>query len=360
MTRIIEAEQRERTAMRIGLIAPPWLPVPPPSYGGTEQVVDALARGLQHAGHDVVLFTTGDATCPVSRKHVYPRAERPRLGDTVPELFHTICAYEALGDRDLIHDHTIGGLLVAGMLDGPPVVTTAHSAFSEELTKIYSAVQDRVQIVAISRDQAARVPELRIARVIHHGLDPCAFSTGGGSGGYVLFLGRMSADKGVHLAAQVARVANRRLLIAAKLQDPLEQQYFHEEVEPLLNDDVIHLGEVDATMKKDLLEGAEALINPIQWPEPFGLVMIEALASGTPVIAFPEGAAPEIIDHGVTGFLCEDQSEMVQALRLIEQVDRTECRRSFEERFAAKRMVEDYVRLYREVTSARRSDSNAA
>ncbi|MGD2043263.1 MAG: glycosyltransferase, partial [Acidimicrobiia bacterium] len=315
-------EQREQTAMRIGLIAPPWLPVPPPSYGGTEQVLDALARVLQDAGHDVVLFTTGDSTCPTSRRHVYARAERFRLGDTVPELFHTLCAYEALADRDIIHDHTIAGLVVAGTRESPPVVTTAHSAFSEELVKIYSTVQDRVRIVAISRDQASRVPDLRIARVIHHGLDPGAFSFGGGTGGYVLFLGRMSADKGVHLAARVARRANRRLLIAAKLQDPLEQRYFHEKVEPLLGDEVIHLGEVDATTKKDLLEGAVALINPIQWPEPFGLVMIEALASGTPVVALSEGAAPEIVDHGVTGFLCGDESEMVQALSSIEDIDR--------------------------------------
>lgn len=346
--------------MRIGLIAPPWLPVPPPSYGGTEQVLDALARGLQEAGHDVVLFTTGDATCPISRRHVYASAERRRLGETVPELYHALCAYDALANSDVIHDHTIGGLVIAGRLASPPVVATAHSAFSEELVKIYSNVQDRVSIVAISADQASRAPTLRIARVIHHGLDPNDFSVSSGSRGYLLFLGRMSPDKGVHVAARVALAANRRLLIAAKLQGPLEQEYFNEQVEPLLGDQVIHLGEVDTTTKKDLLEGAEALINPIRWPEPFGLVMIEALASGTPVIAFHDGAAPEIVDHGVTGYLCEDESEMVQALRWIELLDRGECRRRFEERFGAQRMVESYLALYREIRDARQSDPSAA
>lgn len=346
--------------MRIGLIAPPWLPVPPPSYGGTEQVLDTLARGLQDTGHDVVLFTTGDSSCPTPRRHVYPKAERDRLGDTVPELFHTLCAYEALADRDVIHDHTIAGLLVADRLGGPPVVATAHSAFSEELVKIYSTVQERVSIVAISADQAARAPDLTISRVIHHGLDADAFSIGSGTGGYLLFLGRMSPDKGAHIAAQVARAANRRLLIAAKLQSPLEQHYFDEQVAPLLGDDVIHLGEVDGTMKRDLLEGAEALVNPIRWPEPFGLVMIEALACGTPVITFPEGASPEIVEHGKTGFLCGDESEMVQALGCVDQVDRRVCRRSFEERFSARRMVQSYLDLYRELGETRQSNPSAA
>lgn len=344
--------------MRIGLIAPPWLPVPPSSYGGTEAMLDALAQGLEDAGHDVLLYTTGDSTCPAPKEYAFRVAERPRLGYTVPEIYHTLCAYEALADRDIIHDHTIAGLFV-GRRRGA-VVTTMHNAPTSELIKIYSAVQDRVTIVAISDDQASRVPDLRIASVIHHGLDPHAYAAGEGAGGFVLFLGRMSPDKGVHVAARAARAAGRRLLIGAKVEEPLEQDYFRDEVEPLLGEDVTYLGELDTATKGELLGQAEALLNPIRWPEPFGLVMIEAMASGTPVLAFPEGAAPEIVEHGVSGYLCENESEMVEALDNLDRLDRGACRSSFERRFTARRMAEDHLDLYRRVLEGQRHGSNAA
>lgn len=338
--------------MHIGLIAPPWFAVPPPGYGGTEEAVDTLARGLEKAGHSTLLFTTGDATCQVPMAHAYPEAERSRLGATIPELYHTMCAYEALQACDIIHDHTIGGLFVAGLREGPPVVTTNHGPFTKELLKLYGAVQDRVAIVALSHHQASQADGVQIARVIHHGLDPEAYRPGAGDGGYILFLGRMSPDKGVHVAARVAHAAGRRLLIAAKMQEPLEHRYFREEVEPLLNDDVAYLGEVDRITKMKLLADAEALINPIQWPEPFGLVMIEALASGTPVVAFPQGAAPEIVGHAASGFLCDDESQMVQAVRRIGQLDRDACRQRFVERFSSTRMVQDHLDLYTEIVDS--------
>lgn len=344
--------------MRIGLIAPPWLPVPPPSYGGTETVIDALARGLQDAGHDVLLYTTGDSTCSIPTAHTFPVAERPRLGRTVPEIYHTLCAYEALADRDIIHDHTIAGLFVGDRSDG--VVTTVHNALTDELTRIYSAVQDRVAIVAVSEDQASRMTGLNIAAVIRHGLDPGAYPPGTGGGGFVLFLGRMSPDKGVDVAARVARTAGRHLLIGAKIEEPLEHEYFREVVEPLLGGQVTYLGELDMAAKRVLLADAEALLNPIRWPEPFGLVMIEALASGTPVIAFPEGAAPEIVEHGMNGFLCDSESEMIDALGDLDLLDRNRCRRSFEQKFTARRMVEDHLRLYRGLLEGSHSGSNAA
>lgn len=346
--------------MRIGLIAPPWLPVPPPCYGGTEEVVDTLARGLQKAGHEVQLFTTGDAGCQVPKAYAYPEAERERLGATIPELYHTLYAYQALEDCDIIHDHTVAGLFVAGLVDLPPVVTTSHGPFTKELQEIYRAIQDRVAIVAISHDQASQAGKVHVARVIHHGLDPQVYAPGTGRGGYLLFLGRMNPDKGVHLAARVARAAGRRLVIAAKMQEPLEHRYFEEKVKPLLGDQIIYLGEADRPTKKQLLADAEALINPIQWPEPFGLVMIEALASGTPVIAFPQGAAPEIIDSGDTGFLCHDEYEMVGAVERLEEIDRKACRDSFEERFTAQRMVQDHLDLYAEMTTSARSKGTAA
>ncbi|MGD2101085.1 MAG: glycosyltransferase family 4 protein [Acidimicrobiia bacterium] len=341
--------------MQIGLIAPPWVPVPPPSYGGTEEVLDTLATGLDAAGHDVLLFATGDSTCPVRVDYVYEEAERQRMGDSTPELHHTLAAYDALRDCDVIHDHTITGPLVAALRGRERVVVTNHGPFTAERRAILSATGDRVSVVAISHDQASRAQEVEIARVIHHGLDPDAFTPGGGTGGYLLFLGRMNPDKGVHIAARVARASGRHLIIAAKMEEEIEHRYFAEEIEPLLGDDVVYVGEMDRDAKKVLLASAEALLNPIRWPEPFGLVMIEALASGTPVIGYGTGSAPEIVDDGVTGFLCPDEESMIDAVARLKDLDRGACRRVFEERFTAQRMVEEHLALYEEIARPRKS-----
>lgn len=341
--------------MQIGLIVPPWLPVPPPRYGGTEQVVGSLARGLLEAGQDVVLFTTGDSTCEVPIAYAYPTALRDRMGATVPEFFQALEAYDALKECQIIHDHTIAGLFVAAHLGRAHVIATSHSPFTPELIRIYGAIDREISIVAISHDQASQAPELHISRVIHHGLDPDEFELGPGGGGYLLFLGRMSPDKGVHIAARVARAAGRRLIIAAKMEEPSEERYFDEQVKPLLGDEVIYVGEVDRTQKKDLLAKTEGLVNPIRWHEPFGLVMVEALASGAPVIAFSQGAAPEIVDDGVTGFLCHSEAGMVDALARLHHLDRRECRRRFEGHFTVQNMVEKHLDLYEEVSKSRKS-----
>lgn len=334
--------------MRVGLIAPPWLPVPPPSYGGTEEVVDVLARGLQDAGHEVRLFTTGEATCPVPRLYAYPRAVRERMNCSVPELYHVLEAYRALEDCDIIHDHTVLGPLVAMQLGRRPV-TTNHNPFTPERIEIYRWMDAQVAVVAISQDHASRAAGVRIARVIHHGLDPDRYRPGPGRGGYLLFLGRMAPEKGLHHAIRAARAAGRRLLIGAKLEEGTELTYYRDRIEPLLGDDVVYLGEVDRPTKQRLLAGAEALVNPITWAEPFGLVMIEALASGTPVVAFPHGAAPEIVQDGVNGFLPRDERAMVEAIGRIDEIDRRTVRESFDERFTAARMVRDHLELYEDV-----------
>jgi glycosyltransferase involved in cell wall biosynthesis len=204
-----------------------------------------------------------------------------------------------------------------------------------------------VAIVAISHDQRRSAPELPIAAVIHHGIDVASRPMGGGDGGYVLFLGRMSPDKGVHLAIRVARAAGRRILVAAKMWEAAEHRYFAEVVEPLLGSDATYVGQVGGDEKMDLLCGAEALLNPIRWPEPFGLVMIEALAVGTPVLTFAEGAAPEIVEHGRTGFVCTDERDMVERLAHVDTIDRAACRASVAARFSDEKMVADHLALYR-------------
>ncbi len=193
-------------SLRIGLIAPPWVAVPPPVYGGTELVIDQLARGLTDAGHQVVLFTTGDSTCPVERHWVHETA-LGTTGSLMDELGHVEAAYADLADRDVIHDHTLLGPLWAHAGRAtPPVVTTSHGEFTPELTELYRRIDDRVAVVAISHHQRSTAPSVNVARVIHHGIDVDAYTFGAGSGGYVVFLGRMHPDKGVHRAITIARV----------------------------------------------------------------------------------------------------------------------------------------------------------
>src|ERR1700676_3767486 len=228
--------------------------------------------------------------------------------------------------------------------------TTTHGPFNEELTDIYRANAARVPIVAISHAQRRAAPDIPIARVIHHGVDASVFPVGDGTGDddgpYVLFLGRMSADKGAHRAIRIARKAGNRILLAAKMREPWEMHYFTEEVEPLLGPDAHYLGEVSHERKLELLAGASALLFPIRWNEPFGMVMIEAMACGTPVLAFPEGAAPEVVDQGRTGFICEDDDAMVEAIGKLGQLLRSDCRLAVEGYFSTDRMVAEHIELF--------------
>ena len=339
--------------MRIGLIAPPWTPIPPPLYGGIELVVDQLARGLVALGHDVTLFTTGDSTCPVHREWVLPHAEGMRIGVTVPELRHVVGAYKAVQDHDIVHDHTILGPLYSERLPSLPVVTTIHGPFNEELVDVYQAVAHRVPIIAISNAQHNAAPQVPIARVIHHGLDASAFPFGDGTGDkdgeYVVFLGRMADDKGAHRAITAARAAGMRILLAAKMREAKEHAYFDEMVAPLLGNDAVYLGEVPHERKLELLAGARAMLFPIRWNEPFGMVMLESMACGTPVLAFPEGAAPEVVEHGRTGFLCEDVAAMTTAIGKLDSLERIHCREAVEGYFSTDRMVREHVELFEQI-----------
>ena len=286
--------------MRVAIIAPPWVAVPPPAYGGTEAVLHSLAAGLAEAGHDVLLHATGDSRCPVERTSTFPAALGVGVGGTVAEVRHVIEGYEAarLWGADVVHDHTLVGPLYGEWFDDVTVLTTNHGPFDSDLGALYRAIGEHVGVIAISRDHAASAGGTPIAAVIHHGVDVEAFPSGDGDGGYALFLGRMSPDKGVADAARSARAAGVPLRIA------------------------------------------------IRWREPFGMVMIEALACGTPVIATPCGAAPEIVDDGVTGYLRSCQTGLVEALASVPALDRDACRRAAKERFSAARMVDDHVAVY--------------
>lgn len=335
--------------MKVGLLAPPWLPVPPPSYGGTEAVIDGLARGLQRAGHDVMLFTTGDSTSSVPIAFALKQCARDRWEDSTIELGHVAAGYEALSGCDVVHDHTHAGPAWGLGLGRRPVVATCHLPLDGELHDVYRAYGQRLPLIAISHSQASSAPDVPITRVIHHGLDLDRFPLGGGDGGYLLFLGRMAADKGVREAVIVAREAGLPLKLAAKMGHSDERAYFTEQVAPLLGGNIEYVGEVGGSHKLELIGAARALLSPISWPEPFGLVMIEALACGTPVVVCPVGAAPEIVDHGLTGFLCPDHDALVVAVSKVGELDRAACRDAVAGRFSTERMVADHVELYEEV-----------
>jgi glycosyltransferase involved in cell wall biosynthesis len=335
--------------MRIALIGTPWCPVPPPLYGGIELVVDRLATGFQRAGHDVLLFTTGESTCPVPRKWVLEEAEGQRIGMAVPELRHVMAAYEAAEGYDVVHDHTMMGPPYSATLPHLKVVTTIHGEFNAEMKDIYERVTRTVPLIAISHAQRRPAPHIPIARVIHHGLDAEDFPVGTGEGGYCLFLGRMSPDKGAHRAIDAARKAGVPLLMAAKMREAWEFEYFETYVKPHLGDGIEYLGEVPHEQKLELLAGARCVLFPIRWNEPFGMVMIEALACGTPVLAFPEGAAPEVIEDGKTGFLCHDESDMAEKIGQLDQIDRRVCRAAVEGYFSTERMVNEHIALFEEI-----------
>ena len=335
--------------LRIGLIAPPWIPVPAPVYGGTEVVVDELARGFAAAGHDVTLFCTGDSGCPVHKEWLYEEGQWSRMGDPEVESRHADAAYEALAGCDIVHDHTVLGPSRAGRYPDLAVVATCHGPLGAEVAEWYASLSGRVAIVAISESQRAQAPQLPVAKVIPHGVDTSVFPVGRGDGGYVAFLGRMSPDKGPHRAIAAARAAGVHLVLAGKIWSAAERRFFESDVRPLLGPDAVFIGELDRKAKLRLLGSAAGLLNPIRWREPFGLVMIEAMACGTPVLSFPEGAAPEIIEDGRTGFLCADEFAMSAAISRIGELDRAACRAEVEARFSAAHMVNEHLALYRQI-----------
>lgn len=341
-------------ALRIALVAPPWLPVPPEGYGGTERVVALLADGLVAAGHDVVLFAA-----PGSRSRaevVTPLAERPSLigsawGD---EVFHVLTAMQHRDDFDVVHDHTgLGPALAAMTDDGPPVVHTLHGAWTPDNRRLFARIHDRVALVAISDAQRRENPRVGYAATVHNGIDVHAHPMGRRKDDYLVFVGRVSPDKGPEVAVEVAHRAGLPLVMIVKRGEPEEQAYWDEVVAPRLRGDELVLEQPPHTVKVSLVARARAALCPIDWPEPFGLVLAEALACGTPVITRPLGAAPEIVLDGVTGFLCDTVDEMVAAVARADRIRPEACREAVEARFSGAAMVAGYLAVYRAAVAAR-------
>jgi glycosyltransferase involved in cell wall biosynthesis len=342
--------------MRIAQVAPLYEAVPPKLYGGTERVVSYLTEELVRQGHDVTLFASGDSV--TSARLVAPVPRSLRLDTScVDRLVHHILLLEAVlaeADRfDLIHYHVDYVHFPVSRRQSTPHVTTLHGRLDlPDLVPLYREFDD-MPVVSISDAQRAPLPAARWVSTVYHGLPPERYAFHERAGSYLAFLGRISPEKRVDRAIEIASKLGMSLKIAAKI-DSVDRAYFEEHVAPLLDTRFVeYLGEIGEEDKPEFLGNAHALLFPIDWPEPFGLVMIEALACGTPVVAYRHGAVPEVIEDGVTGFIVDSLDEAVRATARVAALDRRRCRRVFEDRFTAERMAGDYVTIYGQLAGPR-------
>ncbi|HKA27051.1 MAG TPA: glycosyltransferase family 4 protein [Gaiellaceae bacterium] len=340
--------------MRIAILSPAWFAVPPSGYGGIEWIVSLLADGLVDAGHEVTLFASGDSHTKARLSCVFDQAPSEHIGRSLPELHHALDCFCQGDEFEVINDHS-GPLAIAlGGLVETPVLHTVHGPLDGEPGVVYQGLGQLapgVGLISISLNQRKPMPELNWAGNCPNALDLQLYPCHPHRGEFLLFLGRMSPDKGAHRAIWVAKETGLPLKLAGKKQDLKEQHYFHEFVEPHLDDQIEYLGEVTHGEKVELLQNARSTLFPIEWEEPFGLVMIESMACGTPVIATRHGAVPEVIEDGVSGIIVDDYRQMPAALERADQLDPLELRRYVEDRYAPERMVEDYLRAYEEAAA---------
>jgi glycosyltransferase involved in cell wall biosynthesis len=341
---------RSGIALRIAQVAPLYESVPPKLYGGTERVVSYLTEELVRQGHRVTLFASGDSRTSAELAAVCERAARFGHDPTGATALHTLLVETVFARADafdVIHCHTDSIHLPLARRCPVPVITTLHGRLDiPALEPLYREFAE-LPLVSISNAQRTPLPWASWAGTVHHGLPLELHRPHYDAGKYLVFLGRVSPEKGVDRAIAIARGAGLPLKIAAKI-DRGDREYFASQIEPLLaTPGVEFLGEIDERAKTQLLGGALALLFPIDWPEPFGLAMIEAMACGTPVIAFRRGSVPEVVDPGVTGFIVTSIDEAVACVERARGLDRRECRRQFERRFCAARMAREYCSIYR-------------
>ena len=338
--------------LRIAMVAPPWFELPQRGYGGTEAVVAGLVDQLVERGHEVTLVGSGQHRTKAQHfVQVYDEPPSELLGDPMPEVQAAAVAARALADLDvdLVHDHSLAGPLLAGSRDVPTVVTM-HGPVLGANGRYYETLGDAVDVVAISAAQQRLNPRLNWVGVVHNGIDVSSFPYVEEKDDYVLWIGRFSPDKGAHLAIDAARRIGRRIVLAGKLNEPAERAYFEEAVRPRLGRqagvDAEYVGEADAALKRELFSRAAVMAFPIQWEEPFGMVMVEALACGTPVAAIRRGSVPEVLEHGETGVIVDDAASFAGALERATELDPATCRKHAEERFDLSVMAAGYERIF--------------
>jgi glycosyltransferase involved in cell wall biosynthesis len=347
--------------LHVAMIAPPWIPVPPPEYGGVEQVVDLLCAGLARRGHDVTLFAAPGTRAEADVRPVLEDAHPDDMQLAIYESDHVASAFDAIdeaaeGNRpyDIVHDHSGFVAFAFANRITTPLVQTLHAPFSDDTFAFYKRHGRKGHAIAISRHQAHTAPpQLRIVDVVYNPLVVDDFPFVEQKSPYLLWVGRMNDDKGPQRAIAAAREADVPLVLAGPIQ-PGQEEFFAREVEPHVDDDQVkYVGEVGGDDKTELFSHARAFLMPIRWAEPFGLVMTEAMACGTPVIAFPEGSACEVIADGETGFLVNDESEMAAAVARLGEIDPARCREWVSERFDLEPVAEAHERAYRSVLTDR-------
>ncbi len=334
--------------MRIAQVAPLQVVVPPRAYGGPERVIANLTEALVRLGHDVTLFATGDSQTSAGLVSMREAALNfnPAVEATAIHIAELTEVYRRAGEFDVIHSHLDYLTLPFAAASATPTVVTLHGRLdAPEFTHVLRLYHD-ASYVAISDCQRDYIPDLNWVRTIHHGVDVAAFPFNPDPGDYLIFVGRISPEKDPVRAIRVAKLAGIPLVIAAKV-DPKDRGYFEEKVRPLLNDPLIQfVGEANEERKRQLMSGALALLLPIDWPEPFGMVFIESLACGTPVLTRPCGSVPELLRDGVTGYIRVDDDELAEAALRVRDISRAGCRAYARERFDMRRMALDYARVY--------------
>jgi len=338
--------------MRIAQVSPLWESVPPKLYGGTERIVSYLTEELVRLGHDITLFASGDSFTSAHLEPICARALRLNTGIYNRDAPMTMLMEQALGrsgEFDVIHSHLDFMGFPLARRNPTPTVATFHGRLDlPELQPVFREYAE-MPMVSISDAQRKPVSWANWQATVHHGLPGDLYDFQPTAGRYLAFLGRIAPEKRPDHAIEIAKRAGIPLRIAAKV-DPMDREYFHSEIEPLLSHPLIeYLGEITDAEKNEFLGQAIALVCPYDWPEPFGLVLIEALACGTPVLAYRRGSIPEIIEDTVTGFVREDVDGMVTAVQRVSEIDRRRCRQAFEQRFTVNRMAQDYLRVYERV-----------
>lgn len=335
--------------MRIAQVAPLTEAIPPKLYGGTERVVSWLTEELVALGHDVTLFASGDSHTSARLEAIWPRALRLDGKVRDPMALHMAMleqVYRRADQFDILHFHLDYFPFSLFARNPTPFITTLHGRLDLPEHQAVFEVFDRAPVISISDAQRRPVPNAHWIDTIYHGLPADLLRPRPVKPGYLAVLGRIAPEKAVDRAIHIARRAGMPLKIAAKV-DPVDRQYYEHEIRPLLDlPGIEYIGEISDAQKSEFLSGAIGLLMPIDWPEPFGLVMIEAMACGTPVLAYPGGSVPEIVEDGLTGFIVTNEAEAVDAVRRLPDLPRAGIRARFEERFTARRMAKDYLALY--------------
>lgn len=334
--------------MKIAQVSPLTESVPPQQYGGIERIVSYLTEELVAQGHNVTLFASGDSV--TSARLIAPCQRALRFEDSQEHQSHHLVMFEELyrraPDFDIIHFHTGYQHFPIGRRITVPHITTHHGRLDIPETKLLNREFHEIPVVSISNSQRHPLPYANWQGTAYNGLPLNLYRYQAKPSDYLAFLGRISPEKGIEQAITIARRTGRKLRIAAKV-DAVDKQYFEQVIYPLLKlPNVEFVGEITDEQKQDFLGNAAALLFPINWPEPFGLVMIEAMACGTPVIAYNRGAVPEVMKHGETGFIVKHLHEAINAVDKISTIDRKKCRRVFEQNFSSQRMTQSYLRLY--------------